>query len=174
VTIRLKLPLAFLLVLMLSACSSTLYHRVVNIPAWILAPDVEGGIAVSECVTWSGDFAKDKAAAAAKSKSRLNLILTDRFERLERYYQSKYSDLDVNRSFNNYIQPVLADNAEKAKVVRVDFAEMEESESLCTMVHMKQLDFEQVFSQVIVASSRKIDVQQRQELLARFTSEKSG
>lgn len=169
-----KLSFFLLFILVLSGCSSTLFHKVVNMPAWILTPDVEGGVAVSECVAWSGDFKSDKAQAADKSISSLNQTLKNRFLQLEQFYQSGTQAQATDKPFGHTLGQSFQQITNKVKVVRVDFADFDDAENLCTMVHLKQEDLEQLVSKELDASDRPLDEQQKRELLQRFTSAESS
>ena len=55
-------------------------------PNWVIDPKVEGGIAASECIPWSGNLSIDKAQDKAQARATLAKQLEVRVSALDKTY----------------------------------------------------------------------------------------
>jgi hypothetical protein len=152
-----------------------LFHKILNTLSWILSPKVDGGIAVTECEVWTGEYSKNKAAAENKGSAKLVQTITENVALMETYYMASKTSPNNDESQNNktFIQasssliPVFST---KAKTVKIDFADFKGSEQICAMVHLDEPQLAMLFDEVIAKSGRDIEKVNKQELYLRLKS----
>jgi hypothetical protein len=160
---------------LLVSCSSSLFHKILNTPSWILSPEVDGGLAVTECEVWTGEYSENKKAAENKSHVKLVQTLNSNVAFMEKHYVASNTSQNNAASQNNltFIQAsssLVPTYSAKAKTVKIDFADFKGREHICVMVHLDEPQLAMLFDEVIASSGRDIEKVNKQELYLRFKS----
>lgn len=151
------LILSLFLNVLLSGCSSnSLYHKVLHVPDWILSPDIKDGMALSRCVTWSGDYANNKAAAAQLAKQATQTKLLTNVQGI---YSDQLSDLD---------KQLVNETADRGRTIRVDFADLDNEEQLCTLWYVGDDKLKDLL--ITVASNHQVEKPDLEVQLAKLKS----
>lgn len=166
-------------VVLLAACSSsntTQDTSVGEIPSWVLTPQVEDGIAVTECVTWSGNMSIDKQQAIANARSSLAQRIQTRVSTMDKSYRDKIeatSGLESGATFSSVSKQITEQTLIGTTPLKVDIVKIANKDNLCVLVALGQQSTKDIFDQLINASERPMNENQKDILYQEFKAERA-
>jgi len=147
-----------------------------DMPDWILNPNIEGGIAASECARWSGDFSMDKAEATALARATLAKQIDVQVQAMDKTYKRKVGT-EKGQSTGSVFESVSKQLTQKhlkgAHVKRVDKISIDGEKQLCVMCVLDPQATEKLFQDIVEQSETKLDPREERVLYEEFRSEKA-
>lgn len=172
----LSLPAIFLL----GACSSSEPSQetaVGEIPSWILNPQIEDGIAVSECVSWSGNMSIDKQQAMANARTSLAQRINTQVSAMDKVYQDKVevaSGGESGSTFSSVSKQVTEQTLVGTSPLKVDILKIEEKDNLCVLVGIGQQATKDIFESLVETAQRPMSTQQKDVLYQEFKAQQAA
>ncbi|MEL0657940.1 hypothetical protein V6255_02210 [Psychromonas arctica] len=166
-------------IVLLSACSSSepMQETVVgDIPSWILNPQVEDGIAVSECVLWSGNMSIDKQQAIANARTSLAQRIEIRVNGMDKTYRDKIevtSGSESGSSFSSVSKQVTQQTLIGTSPLKTDIVKIADKNNLCVLVGVGQESTKAIFEGLVNASGRPMNSGQKDFLYQEFKAQRA-
>jgi len=164
---------------LLAACSSNNPSQdtaIGSIPSWILNPTVEDGIAVSECVLWSGNMSIDKQQAIANARTALAQRIETRVSALDKTYRDKVevaSGVESGATFSSVSKQVTQQTLVGTTPIKTDIVNIAGKDNLCVLVAIGQQTTKSVFDELIKAAKRPMTAQQEDVLYQEFKADRA-
>lgn len=165
-------------VVFLAACSSAPVETtsVGDIPSWVLNPQVEDGIAVSECVLFSGNMSIDKQQALANARTSLAQRIETRVSALDKSYRDKVevaSGVESGSTFSSVSKQVTQQTLVGTNPIKTDITKIAGKDNLCVLVGIGQQSTKEIFDQLISEANLPMNAQQKDVLYAEFKAQRA-
>ncbi|WP_413692375.1 hypothetical protein [Psychromonas sp. KJ10-2] len=176
---KVKSLLSLSTIVLLTACSSNepvQETAVGDIPGWILNPQIDDGIAVSECVLWSGNMSIDKQQAVANARTSLAQRIETRVSAMDKTYRDKIeaaSGVESGTTFSSVSKQVTQQTLVGTNPIQTDIVNIADKTNLCVLVGIGQQSTQAIFDQLISASERTVNTQQKDILYQEFKAERA-
>ena len=164
---------------LLAACSSnspTEETTVGSIPSWILNPQIDDGIAVSECVLWSGNMSIDKQQAVANARTALAQRIETKVTALDTSYRDKVetaAGVVSGSTFSSVSKQVTQQTLVGTNPIKTDIVNIAGKDNLCVLVAIGQQATKNVFDELVNAAKRPMNAEQKDVLYQEFKSERA-
>ncbi|WP_354623965.1 hypothetical protein [Psychromonas sp. MME2] len=166
-----------LLVLVVGCSSSTEKETSIgSIPKWILDPQIEDGIAVSECVLFSGNMSIDRQQALANGRASLAQRIESRVSALDKIYRDKIevsSGVESGTTFSSVSKQVTQQTLVGTSLVKTDIVEIAGKDNLCVLVAIGQESTKEIFDNLVNAAKRPMSAQQKDLLYTEFKAQRA-
>jgi hypothetical protein len=142
-----KLVLATASAALVAACSST-----PKIPDWVSMPQVEGGLADTACVDYSGDFSLSKTEATTLARGELARQLELRAKVMDKSYKHRTAvqgGANQGGSFESVIKNLADAVLIGSRPAKVEILEIGDKQQLCAMVTLGEKETKEVFDNLI-------------------------
>ena len=166
-------------IVLLSACSNsepTQETVVGEIPSWILNPQVEDGIAVSECVLWSGNMSIDKQQAIANARTSLAQRIETRVSAMDKTYRDKIevaSGAESGSTFSSVSKQITQQTLIGTNPLKTDIVKIADKNNLCVLVGVGQESTKAIFDGLVKASERPLNSGQEDLLYQEFKAQRA-
>lgn len=166
-------------IVLLSACSSskpTQETVVGDIPSWVLNPQIEDGIAVSECVLWSGNISLDKHQAIANARASLAQRIQTHISTMDKAYRDKIEAVSGSESgstFSSVSKQVTQQTLVGTSPLKTDIVNIEEIKNLCVLVGIGQESTKVLFDDLVKAAERPMNDDQKDILYQEFKAQRA-
>ncbi|PKG39845.1 LPP20 family lipoprotein [Psychromonas sp. Urea-02u-13] len=165
-------------VVFLAACSSTPSETtsVGDIPSWILNPQIEDGIAVSECVLFSGNMSIDKQQAVANARTSLAQRIETRVSAMDKSYRDKVevaSGVESGSTFSSVSKQVTQQTLVGTNPVKTDITKIAGKDNLCVLVAIGQTSTQDIFEKLVEEAARPMTAQQKDVLYTEFKAHRA-
>ena len=163
--------------LLLTACSNnnpTQETAIGEIPSWILNPQTEDGIAVSECVLWSGNMSIDKQQAMANARASLAQRIDTRVSAMDKAYSDKVdvaTGIESGVTFSSVSKQVTEQNLSGTSALKTDIVKIAEKDNLCVLVAIGQASTKTIFEELVSASKLPLNAEQKDALYQEFKAQ---
>ncbi|MEG3754594.1 hypothetical protein [Psychromonas arctica] len=177
--LKIKSLLSLSTLVLLTACSTSdpvQETAVGDIPGWILNPQIDDGIAVSECVLWSGNMSIDKQQAVANARTSLAQRIETRVSAMDKTYRDKIeasSGVESGTTFSSVSKQVTQQTLVGTNPIQTDIVDIADKTNLCVLVGIGQQSTQAIFDQLISASERTVNAQQKDILYQEFKAERA-
>ena len=165
---------------LLAACSSNSptdeTTAVGSIPSWILNPQIDDGIAVSECVLWSGNMSIDKQQAMANARTALAQRIETKISALDKTYRDKVevaSGVESGSTFSSVSKQVTEQTLVGTTPIKADIVNIAGKDNLCVLVAIGQQATKSVFDELVSASKRPMNAEQKDVLYQEFKAQRA-
>lgn len=138
--------------LAISACSTSHVAKedVAGIPEWLVHPEVAGGVAVTECVPWSGDMSIDQKQAIAQARAAIASQITLRVRAMDKTYQSKPGSAGSNGGvFESASQQVTERTLNGTQVAKMAIMPIDKVKHLCVQVNYGASETKELFERLV-------------------------
>ncbi|MEA5445728.1 hypothetical protein VCB98_07845 [Gammaproteobacteria bacterium AB-CW1] len=159
----------------LAACGGTPERAPEDrIPEWVADPQgqISDGIAATNCVPASDQFAIDRSEAVALTRQALANQIEVAVESMEETYQQRTRTAEGDTVTGSTFQSVsrqLADvTLQGSRVNRTDYETINEQRQLCTMVVVGERSMRELFDNILAASDRPVAGQDEAVLWEQF------
>lgn len=147
-----------------------------GLPAWVLQPEVENGLAETACVPSSGHISIDKQQATAMARSGIAKQIDIKVKAMDKVYNRR-TDTSVGRDIGSNFEAVSKQVTERSlsgtKTTRVDIFPIERQQQLCAMVTLEPEKTRELFETVLADSGRQLDPQDEAVLYEEFRATKA-
>jgi len=165
----------------LAACSATPVPVVETtsvgaIPSWILNPQVDDGIAVSECVLFSGNMSIDKQQALANARTSLAQRIETRVSAMDKSYRDKVevaSGVESGSTFSSVSKQVTQQTLVGTNPIKTDIVQIAGKDNLCVLMAIGQQSTKAFFEQLVDAAKRPMNATQKDLLYAEFKAQRA-
>lgn len=162
----------------LAGCSSQSVEQtsVGEIPTWILNPQVKDGIAVSECVTWSGSMSIDKQQAIANARASLAQRIETRVTVMDKSYRDKVEvegAVQSGSTFSSVTKQITDQTLNGTTALKTDIAKIAGKDNLCVLVAIGQESTKALFDELVEKSGRPMTTPQKDLLYDEFKTQKA-
>jgi len=157
--------------LVLVACSTSHVAKedVSGIPEWVAHPVVEGGIAATECVPWSGDLSIDQKQAVAQARSAIASKITLRVRAMDKVYQSKSGSVGSNTGvFESVSNQVTERTLNGTQVSQMAVMPIDKKKHLCVQVNYGSKETKELFERLVGESHVAVSKTDKQVLWDEF------
>lgn len=147
-----------------------------SIPNWILNPQVEDGIAVSECVLFSGNMSIDRQQALANGRASLAQRIESRISALDKIYRDKIevsSGVESGTTFSSVSKQVTQQTLVGTSLIKTDIVEIAGKDNLCVLVAVGQESTKEMFDNLVNAAKRPMSAQQKDVLYTEFKAQRA-
>lgn len=162
---------------MLTACGgSKMGKSNIDLPDWVINPTIEGGIASTECVMYTGDISLDKAEAIALGRASLAKQLEVKVKAMDKTYQRKVKTKDgvsAGGVFESVSKQVAKQHLKGARAIRMDLIEIDEKKQWCVMVALDPGMTEKLFKNLVKDSGANLEPQDESVLYEEFKAYKA-
>jgi hypothetical protein len=167
-----------------SACGSTPKKETaapkntmtMNIPAWVLNPIVEDGIAATDCVKFSGNMSVDQKMASANARLALAQQIETRVEGLDKTYSSRVDSNDemtTGTNFSSVSKQLTQQKLNGSRIIKTDIVDIAGTNHFCAMMTMSPTATKELFDAIIEQSQRKVNPQDEKFLYQEFKAAKA-
>lgn len=149
----------------------------IDLPMWVLNPTIEGGIASTECVIYTGDISLDKAEAVALARASLAKQIDVKVKALDKTYKRKVRTKDgvaAGGVFESVSKQVTQQHLKGARAIKMDLIEIDGKKQWCVMVAMDPAVTESLFKNLVKESNVNLSPQDEGVLYEEFKAYKAG
>jgi len=163
----------------LAACSTTPPVETTSvgvIPSWILNPQVEDGIAVSECVLFSGNMSIDKQQALANARTSLAQRIETRVSAMDKSYRDKVevaSGVESGSTFSSVSKQITQQTLVGTTPIKTDVVKIAGKDNLCVLMAIGQQSTKAIFDELIGKAERPMTANQQDVLYAEFKAQRA-
>lgn len=175
--LRTFMPIAA--VSLLAACSSQPKNETTSIgeiPSWVLNPQVEDGIAVSECVLWSGNMSIDKQQAVTNARTALAQRIDTRVTAMDKSYRDKVeasSGIQSGTTFSSVSKQITDQALVGTTPLKTDIVKIAGQDNLCVLVALGQQSTKAVFDDLVKKANKPMTAQQEDVLYQEFKAQRA-
>jgi len=148
-----------------------------DLPMWVINPTIEGGIAATECVVYTGDISLDKAEAVALARASLAKQIDVKVKAMDKTYQSKVKTKDgvaAGGVFESVSKQVAKQELKGARAIKMNIVEIDGKKQWCVMVAIDPTVTDRLFKKIVKKSGANLNPQDEQVLYQEFKAYKAG
>lgn len=146
-----------------------------DLPDWVASPTIEGGIASTECVPWTGNMTIDKAEATALARKDLAMQIETNVRAMDETYQRATrtnAGASTGQSFESVSNQLADQTLVGAKAIHNDLIPIVGEQHWCTMVAMDPEASRELFDKILSKSGREISAKDEDVLYNEFRAHK--
>ena len=124
----------------------------INLPGWVLQPEVEEGIAAAQCVQFSGNISLDQQEITAKGRAALAQQVNLRAQVMDQVFQDRIETDEKSTSgsvFQNVSRQVTDQLLIGSKLIRTDFGDINDAPYICGLVAISPSETERLFESIV-------------------------
>ena len=128
-------------------------------PDWVIDPKVEGGIAASECIPFSGNISIDKAQISAQGRATLAKQIEVRVSTLDKTYIDRTDAAGktvAGSSFSSVSKQVADSYLNGTKITKLSRILINGEQNLCGMITLQPKAADDIFNEILKASNRTV------------------
>lgn len=148
-----------------------------KLPAWVLSPTSESGLADSACVQFSGSINVDRSEAIVLASEQLAAQLERKVSFLAKSFQSKTQTtqgLNVGTDFSQTGQQLIQQSLTGTKATRMGVYEVAGVEQLCVLMEMDEARTRNFYNSLKETSHANLDAQDDSVLYQQFRAYKAN
>ena len=148
-----------------------------SIPDWVRKPVVEGGLAASECVNWSGKWSLDKSEAVANARAALAKQIGTQVQAMDKTYNRRVkteSGTTTGGTFESGSKQVANEYLQGTRATKVEMVTMPGGQkNLCSMVSLDPKTTKKLFEEIVKQSGRddQLDARDEEALYEEFKAQ---
>lgn len=161
--------------LTMAACSSTGSFQS-DIPEWVLAPQIENGIASTECVESSNNFTVDRNMATSLARASLVQQIRLKVQVMDKTYNERIdaSGQSVTGStFSSVSRQVANMSIQGAEMTKSDIVEINGQPNVCVQVALNPERTTMLLQEVVAKSGRELSIDDESVLYQEFKAYKA-
>ena len=171
------LPLLLLGLGLLAGCGSSAQKAGMGeIPKWVANPQVEQGIAVTECVPASNNYSLDRKEAIANARQSLAQQIQTKVQAMEKTYQRRIQADDETTTGTTFetVSKQLTEQTLKGSVPKKHAYEMlSEEKHMCVLLTMGGSQMKKFFDQLMKRSNANVSPQDEEILYQEFKAKQA-
>ena len=178
-----RILIVLLLSLLIAGCSSKEEPTVTesapppsDIPAWILEPIVEGGIAETECIPYSGNLSIDKAQVTATARAGLARQIEVKVQVIDKVYQSRTDaagKVNAGSTFEATSRQIAETHLRGSRVEKTGFIDLDGQNNLCAMIVLSPNSTTEFLDSLVKESGKNVSPQDKDILYQEFKAYKA-
>ena len=163
----------------LAACggpSKTLTLGMGGIPEWVAQPQVEQGIAVTECVPASNDFSTDRQEAVANARQSLAQQIRTKARAMDRTYQRRVEAEDESPGGSTFVsvsKQLAEETLQGMNPEKMGYEKFNNQKHFCLMLTMGGSEMQEYFNRLLERSDREIGPRDEEILYQEFKAEQA-
>lgn len=147
-----------------------------DIPEWILNPYVEGGIATSDCVLFSGNMSIDRKQAIAQARVLLSAEIESRVAGMDETYQDKIQvngESTSGSTFSSVSKQITDQTLIGSRTIRTDVVSISGKDNLCVLVGIEEGQTRELYESLLNATQRNLSPEDDSVLYQEFKAERA-
>lgn len=143
----------------------------IGLPNWVVAPNIDNGLAESACVPYSGHFSIDRAQATALARNALTEQIEVRAASLTKTHLSKTDTVggsSIGADFESSARQIAEATLKGTKADKADIFTIDEKKQFCVLVTLAERETDDVAQQIITASGAKLSSEDKEVLAEQF------
>ncbi|MDB4838009.1 hypothetical protein OAH87_06030 [Marinomonas sp.] len=147
-----------------------------DIPEWVMAPNIENGIAVSDCSIYSGNLSIDRKQAIANARVLLAAEIEAKVESLDETYTDKSQIGDSSASgtsFSSVSKQYVNQTLTGSRTLKTDIIDIDGRNNVCVMVGIEEGKTKELFDAIVKASDRQLSAKSEDVLYQQFKADQA-
>tara|TARA_B100001105_G_C22371520_1_gene435288 strand:+ start:254 stop:817 length:564 start_codon:yes stop_codon:yes gene_type:complete len=164
-----------LIALTMAACSSTGSSQS-GIPEWVLAPQVENGIASTECVESSNNFTVDRNMATSLARASLVQQINLKVQVMDKTYIERVDasgDSVTGGAFSSVSRQIANLSIQGAEMTKSDIVKIGEVPNVCVQVALNPERTQMLLDEIVAQSGRELEMDDQKVLYQEFKAYKA-
>lgn len=148
----------------------------IQLPGWVITPEVKDGLAESACVPWSGFLSIDKEQATAIARNALVRQIELKAANMTKTYARKtdtISGSNVGANFESSARQIAEATLIGSKATKLDSFDIDGKKQLCVMVALPADATQKTFKQLVNKSGAKLNAKDEGVLYEEFRAYKA-
>lgn len=165
----------------LSACSSKTSEEQVSaiakVPKWVLDPQIEEGLAATDCVRFSGNLSIDKKIAITNSRLALAQQINTRVEGVDRTFSSRTVENEIissSTTFSSVSKQLTKQKLIGSRLVKSDIVKIAGEDHFCVLTILEPSATKALFYKILQQSKRNINAADKSFLYKEFKAHKAN
>ncbi|MEF8823938.1 MAG: LPP20 family lipoprotein [Desulfohalobiaceae bacterium] len=173
------LPILFAGLALVAACGGASKKPTVGmweIPEWVAQPQVEQGIAVTECVPASKDFSMDRKEAVANARQSLAQQIRTKVQAMDKTYQRRVKAEDQSTSgstFESLSKQLTEETLQETNLEKMGYEKFKNQKHFCVMLTMGGNEMQEFFNRLVEQSNREIGARDEEILYQEFKAKQA-
>ncbi|MBL4942354.1 MAG: LPP20 family lipoprotein [Colwellia sp.] len=147
-----------------------------GIPAWVLNPVVEDGIAATDCVKFSGNLSIDQKMATANGRLSLAQQIETRVEGLDKTYANRTDsneELTTGATFSSVSKQLTKQTLSGSRAIKSDIIDIAGKQHFCVLTTLSPSATKELFNALVKGSKRSVNPQDEKFLYQEFKAHKA-
>lgn len=148
-----------------------------DIPLWVLSPHVDGGLAATDCVVFSGNLSVDRKMATANSRIILAQQISLNIDNLDKTYQNRIDaskDFTVGGTFSSVSKQLTRLTLNGSLVSKADMVEIKDVEHFCVQTSVTPEKTDELIDNLLKQTSRPLSGEEDKFLRQEFKAFKAN
>ena len=173
------LPILFAGLALVAACGGPSKKPTAGmgeIPEWVAQPQVEQGIAVTECVPASNNFSMDRKEAVANARQSLAQQIRTKVQAMDKTYQRRVEAEDKSTSgstFESVSKQLTEETLQGTTPEKIGYEKFNNQKHLCVMLTMGGSKMQEFFNRLVEQSNREIAPRDEEILYQEFKAKQA-
>ena len=143
----------------------------IELPRWVVMPQIENGLAESACVPWSGHLTIDRNHAIAEARNALVQQIELKAASMTKTHASKTdvaTGTNVGATFETNARQIAESTLKGSKAVKGDLFTIDEKKQFCALVTVTPEQTRQVFNNLVKSSGATLQSNDEAVLYQQF------
>ena len=147
-----------------------------EIPKWVANPQVEQGIAVTECVPASDNFSLDRKEAVANARSSLAQQIETKVQAMDKTYQRRVRTEEksaTGSTFESVSKQLTEETLQGTILKKVGYEVFNGQKHMCVKLAMGGSDMREFFNRLVKQSEANVGPQDKELLYQEFKAKQA-
>lgn len=171
--------LSAICVAMLSGCAGNAPKAPNNsagLPDWVMAPEIEGGIAATSCTPDTKNLNLNRSQAMANARANLAKEIGIKVQAMDKEYQRSANvdgQIETGGTFESVSKQVADQYLNGTRAAKTDYVDINGQRNLCVMVVLQPDATKGLFEKILQQSNRKLSPAKEDVLYEEFRAAKA-
>lgn len=147
-----------------------------GLPDWVMAPEIEGGIAATSCVPDTNNLNLNRSQAMANARANLAKEIGVKVQAMDKEFQRSANvdgQIETGGTFESVSRQVANQYLTGSRPAKTDYVDLNGQRNLCVMVTLQPEATKKLFDQIIKQSSRAMSPAKEDVLYEEFRAAKA-
>lgn len=147
-----------------------------EIPKWVASPQVEQGIAVTECIPASDNFSIDRKEATANARASLAQQIQTKVQAMEKTYQRRIranEKTTTGTTFVSVSKQLTEQTLQGTVPNKMDYEKLNNQKHLCVMVTMGGGKMKEFFNKLMKRANANVSPKDEEILYQEFKAKQA-
>lgn len=145
-------------------------------PSWVIDPQIDGGIAASECIPFSGNISIDKAQITTQGRATLSKQIDVRVSVLDKTYIDRTDaagKIVAGSSFSSVSKQLSDQYLSGTRLAKLSRILVNGQQNLCGMVVLNPAETNSIFKEILANSNREVTAEDESILSQEFKAHRA-
>lgn len=173
------LPLLLVSLVLLAGCGTSSQKSTAGmgeVPKWVASPQVEQGIAVTECVPASDNFSLDRKEAVANARASLAQQIQTKVRAMDKTYQRRIRADDkttTGTTFETVSKQLTEETLKGTAPKQTGYEMLNEKKHMCVMLTMGGSQMKEFFDKLMREADADVNPQDEEILYQEFKAKQA-